>query len=569
MPCQHPPTAHITDRARGTVTCAICGEVLNDQQFELDPAFARGERSAVPARSANRIAVSTRPHRSSVTHVTAASQRPSVEVARRKLAVIARQLEISADLAEMATGIYKLAVNVNAVSGARSGVLCACLYAVCRREGTAHMVFDFCDATKDTDPFEILSYLRHICASTNTEAPPLDPSFLLQRFAHQLHLGSLERPICICAVKILRAMRDDWIGYGRQPLGLCAAALIVACNVFGVPRSPDELCGMVRLSGFTIAKRLDEFLATPTAELLDIDSYAPSATTLPPAFSRACLRGGIDDSLDRELRDISALYYELVNEAKESAAPTPERCAKWRAFITKHCELNNVEVLEENCILENFSAKEQLVMLGLPHSEPVEKSTLSQPKGLSQPMTEATSLSGQLLMLQDVLRDRDVETLIDESSFGRSSLGKVSQYQAGLEEGARRPFQSRWQHVELTSVEVDDGDDLEHYVVVDLETRIHRENIAEKVYGEFWSRGAPRDDIRSITDRHPNKRRRREPIREHSTVQESLIQALRGKGAGSVVISQIGLLVPGLMEHADDLRGEVDGVSEMDEWLAE
>eukprot|EP00758_Cryptobia_borreli_P019785 Tbor_TRINITY_DN9092_c0_g1::TRINITY_DN9092_c0_g1_i1::g.17768::m.17768/K15196/BRF1, GTF3B; transcription factor IIIB 90 kDa subunit len=249
--CLHPSQAQYYDRGRGTMTCALCGEVINDQQLELDPSFSRGDRATVPG---NRQAGFARPVRSSVLN-SPATQRPSIENARRSMSAIARQLDICADHIEMAVAIFKLAVNTNVISGSRPPVLCACLYAVCRREYSPHMLLDFADAIREP-PSKILSHLKLICRATSTKLPAPDPSFYIERISKEIGVpDDLCLPVAVLGIKIIRAMDREWITYGRRPLGLCAAATMVAANAYGVKVSLEKVVNISRLAVQTIMKR--------------------------------------------------------------------------------------------------------------------------------------------------------------------------------------------------------------------------------------------------------------------------------------------------------------------------
>lgn len=367
--CPHPTAALYVDRQRGTTVCTLCGDMVMDQQYELDPVFTRGNRPTGGAGGGLRsLGGSLRPTRATL-NVSMPNARPSIDAARRGMLAIARDLEISDDIVEMALGVFKLALGMNAISGTRTVTLCACLYAVCRRERTSHVIYDFAEATRDS-PHAILSQMKHICEATHTEVPVVDPSCYVQRFAEQMDLGEHTAEVAVCALKVLRAMRDDWIACGRRPMGVCAAALLVACYVFGIPRNAEQVCGMVRLTSNTITRRLNEFAATPTAMLDSIDDYRRSDDTLPPAFNDSS-RKPTEEDVNAGMRELSAMYYELVAEAKQSAPATPERCDKWRAFIQKHCELEGIVPSEENLDLSALSAKDQLHILGLPHTEPL------------------------------------------------------------------------------------------------------------------------------------------------------------------------------------------------------
>jgi hypothetical protein len=84
-------------------------------------------------------------------------------------------------------------------------------------------------------------------------------------------------------------MERDWISYGRRPLGVIAAALIVGCSLFGISRTADQLSNFIRLTPSTVLTRLTEFLATPTANLATVDDMPTSS--LPSGAAAAAAPG--------------------------------------------------------------------------------------------------------------------------------------------------------------------------------------------------------------------------------------------------------------------------------------
>lgn len=373
--CTHPTSALYVDRQQGKTICTLCGDVVMDDQFELDPVFAQGggrQGGGGGGGGLRTLAGSFRPanaYKGGNTSLAYSHSRPTIDKARREMLNIARLLDISDETVEGALGIYKVALNMNAISGTRPSVLCACLYAACRRERTSHVIYDFSSGCNE-DPHAILTQMKLICHATHTEVPVVDPSCYVQRFAEEMNLGDKTAEVIVCALKVLRAMQDDWISCGRRPMGVCAAALLVACYVFGIPYTPEQVCGMVRLTSNTITRRLNEFAATPTAALESIDDYQPSNQTLPPAFNDSS-RKSTEDDVHASMRELSAIFYELVAEAKTSQPATPERCDKWRRFIFKHCELEGITPLEENLDLTGLTPEQQLHILGLPHTKPI------------------------------------------------------------------------------------------------------------------------------------------------------------------------------------------------------
>ncbi|CCW63440.1 unnamed protein product [Phytomonas sp. EM1] len=651
--CEHPTSALIADRDSGQTYCTLCGDMISDPQFELDPAFPRGARAALAPRQRGAglraLGGSLRPTHTAM-GMAATHGRPTIEAARRGMFAIARTLEISDDLVEMALGIYKLALGLNAISGNRSVILCACLYAVCRRERTSHIIYDFSEVSGD-GPHAIFTYMKTICRVTHTEVPSLDPSCLIQRLAEQMDIGERLADVVVCALKVLRVMRDDWISCGRRPLGVCAAALLVACYVFRIPRSPEQVCGMARLTAHTISVRLNEFSATPAASLESIDTYRPSSQTLPPAFGESSRRATEED-MNAATRELSSLYYALVTEAKLSQPPTPERAERWRRFLLRHAELNGVAVLEENLDLEHLTPQEQLHILGLPHTKPIppekveasvkreeEKLVLKQEDSTSrgpsafpnrwpaQPargggeglphgpgdatgtdllypsvnLDDPAQFEEIMQQYQGLLMNEEVRGLREDFDFadlpgddggakgGLSLDAGVPSLQptqnAGFQDGAVQPSAMcspslaegvgensvlvgpasqgllkqalydderrhalPWEICVLASIDDEDCTDLLSYLILDNEERIRRQKIGEALYKEMWARGRARtqEEIERLEElRQVRKRQRRQVILEPASVSDALSRALRGKGAGTVSITDIEELIPG------------------------
>ncbi|CCW70863.1 unnamed protein product [Phytomonas sp. Hart1] len=663
--CEHPTSTLLADREGGQTYCTLCGDLISDSQFELDPAFPRGARAAVAPRQRGAglraLGGSLRPTHTAI-GMTATHGRPTIEAARRGMFAIARTLEISDDLVEMALGIYKLALGLNAISGNRSVILTACLYAVCRRERTSHIIYDFSEVSGD-NPHAILTYMKTICRVTHTEVPALDPSCLIQRLAEQMDIGKRLPEVVVCALKVLRAMRDDWISCGRRPLGVCAAALLVSCYVFRIPKSPEQVCGMARLTAHTIAVRLNEFSATPAASLESIDTYRPSEQTLPPAFGESSRRATEED-MNAETRELSSLYYGLVTEAKLSQPPTLDRCERWRRFLLRHGELNGVAVLEENLDLAHLTPQEQLHILGLPHTKPIppekveasvkreeEKLMLKQEDSASRGSSAfpnrwsfqsaykdgeipgeaaGTDLLYPSVNLDDPAQFEQVmhqyhELLTDNAEvrglredFDFSDLpGDNGDMKGGLSHDAgtltleptqnagfrdamvqpnlmcspspaegtegnstliddasqgllkqvlyddERSHAMPWEICVLTSIDDEDCTDLLSYLILDNEERLRRQKIGEALYKEMWARGRARthEEIERLEElRQVRKRRRRQVILEPATVTDALSRALRGKGAGTVSISDIKELIPGFSFEDDGFNDnwEVD-----------
>merc|ERR1740130_1222339 len=179
--------------------------------------------------------------------------------------------------------MFQLAVQMNFNHGRTTRyVACACLYIVCRRHKSPHLLIDFADVLQT--PVKTLgkiytgllkrlvggdpSHQAAICDMV--EVPMIDPSVFIERFARRLDLGGMQGKVQNTAMRIIQFMHRDWICVGRRPNGLCGAALLIATFYHGLKHSAKDIADIVRMSEGTLRLRLWELQQTPLA-LLDRD----------------------------------------------------------------------------------------------------------------------------------------------------------------------------------------------------------------------------------------------------------------------------------------------------------
>ncbi|CAN0418588.1 unnamed protein product, partial [Ectocarpus sp. 8 AP-2014] len=107
--------------------------------------------------------------------------------------------------------------------------------------------------------------IKHL--NLQTQVPIVDPAMYIKRFAAKLDLGSKTNAVCMTALKIIGSMKRDFLASGRQPAGICCAALTLATRVNRIERSKEEIRKAVKVCDATVRKRLLEFEATPTSQL--------------------------------------------------------------------------------------------------------------------------------------------------------------------------------------------------------------------------------------------------------------------------------------------------------------
>uniref|UniRef100_A0A9R1SCF7 B-related factor 1 n=2 Tax=Cyprinus carpio TaxID=7962 RepID=A0A9R1SCF7_CYPCA len=257
------------DQARGDAVCMGCGSVLEDNIIVSEVTFVEnsgGGSSAVGqfvAASGNVPSLGGNFH----TGVGRESRAATLQNAKRQINHLGHQLQMNQHCLDTAFNFYKMALCKHLTRGRKSShVIAACLYLVCRTEGTPHMLLDLSDLLQVNvyvlgKTFLVLA--RELCIN----APAIDPCLYIPRFAQMLEFGEKSHEVSMTALRLLQRMKRDWMHTGRRPSGLCGAALLVAARMHEFRRTIKEVISVVKVCEATLRKRLNEFEDTPTSEL--------------------------------------------------------------------------------------------------------------------------------------------------------------------------------------------------------------------------------------------------------------------------------------------------------------
>ncbi|XP_055086871.1 transcription factor IIIB 90 kDa subunit-like [Periophthalmus magnuspinnatus] len=217
---------------------------------------------------------------------------------------------------DTAFNFYRMALNKGLTRGRRSlHVAAACIYMVCRTEGTPHMLLDLSDLVQ-VNVYVLgktfLTLARELCIN----APAIDPCLYIPRFAQMLEFGEKNHEVSMTALRLVQRMKRDWMHTGRRPSGLCGAALLVAARMYEFRRTIKEIVDVVKVCETTLRKRLNEFEDTPTSHMtieefmkLDLDQECD-----PPCFTAGIrkkkyqglaieLKKQMDDEIEDEIHE--------------------------------------------------------------------------------------------------------------------------------------------------------------------------------------------------------------------------------------------------------------------------
>ncbi|NWU90574.1 TF3B factor, partial [Upupa epops] len=268
------------DAARGDAVCTGCGSVLEDNIIVSEVQFVEnsggggaGRSARAPGRGLQGSAGKT-PTLGGGFHANLGkeSRAQTLQNGKRQIHHLGNQLQLNQHCLDTAFNFFKMAVSKHLTRGRKmTHVIAACLYLVCRTEGTPHMLLDLSDLLQVNvyvlgKTFLLLA--RELCIN----APAIDPCLYIPRFAHMLEFGDKNHEVSMTALRLLQRMKRDWMHTGRRPSGLCGAALLVAARMHDFRRTVKEVIRVVKVCESTLRKRLTEFEDTPTSQLT-IDEF--------------------------------------------------------------------------------------------------------------------------------------------------------------------------------------------------------------------------------------------------------------------------------------------------------
>uniref|UniRef100_A0A4W5PKT2 Transcription factor IIIB 90 kDa subunit n=1 Tax=Hucho hucho TaxID=62062 RepID=A0A4W5PKT2_9TELE len=355
------------DQARGDAVCVGCGSVLEDNIIVSEVQFMEtggGGSSAVGQFVAGDASGRNPTFGEGLyTCVGRESRAQTLQNGRRQINTLGHQLQLNQHCLDTAFNFYKMAVCKRLTRGRRvTHVVAACLYLVCRTEGTPHMLLDLSDLLQVNvyvlgRTFLVLA--RELCIN----APAIDPCLYIPRFAHMLEFGEKNHEVSMTALRLLQRMKRDWMHTGRRPSGLCGAALLVAARMHEFRRTIKEIISVVKVCEATLRKRLNEFEDTPTSHLtieefmkvdLDQECDPPSFiagqrkkrmklvrncrkdTTVPPLFILSYYQDEIEMELEQSRPKLRGMYASCAKDDEISLPDGEEREDEELKAVAQH-----------------------------------------------------------------------------------------------------------------------------------------------------------------------------------------------------------------------------------------
>ncbi len=248
----------IRDEDSGEVVCGSCGLVVSDSMIDMSPewrAFTQGERES---RSRVGLPLSYSIHDKGIStmidptradaHGTRIPPKTRVKMLRlskwqsrsrvqssfdRNLAQAMAELDQLSDklhtplaVKEEAAVIYRKALKKDLVRGrAILAMMAACLYAACRLTRTQRTLKEI-TRHSSFDSKEVSRCYRLLIKDLGLRMPVPEPQLRVPKIAAKAGIGEGTQR---AAVEILRRAEEAKATAGKDPMGLAAAALYIAC----------------------------------------------------------------------------------------------------------------------------------------------------------------------------------------------------------------------------------------------------------------------------------------------------------------------------------------------------
>src|SRR4030042_11821 len=189
----------VHDYDTGETVCGDCGLVLYEQMMDKGPewrAFTQEEKA-----SRSRVGVPTRYS-------------------------VNDKVYIPAPTKEKAAVVYRKALDKGLVRGRSiAAIAAAALYAACRGSGTPRTLREIAEASL-VDKKDVARCYRLLLRELDVHMPIADPLTYVSKIAESTGISGKTQGI---AIQILREARKRRAAAGKDPMGLAAAALYIAC----------------------------------------------------------------------------------------------------------------------------------------------------------------------------------------------------------------------------------------------------------------------------------------------------------------------------------------------------
>ncbi len=161
-------------------------------------------------------------------------------------------LHIPASIKESAAMVYRKALSNSLVRGRSiAAVAAASLYAACRISETPRTLKDVSAASRIRKK-DVARCYRLLVRELNLRMPVMDPVKCISKIATGVEISM---PTQQRAIRIINEAKKKGIVTGKDPMGLAAASLYVACVLEGEKKTQKEIADVANVTEVTVRNR--------------------------------------------------------------------------------------------------------------------------------------------------------------------------------------------------------------------------------------------------------------------------------------------------------------------------
>jgi transcription initiation factor TFIIB len=177
---------------------------------------------------------------------------------------LAGKVYIPPPIKEKAAVIYRKALDKGLVRGRSiNAIAAAALYAACRKSGTPRSLREIAEASF-VDRKDLARCYRLLLRELDFQMPVADPLTYVSKIAEKTGISGKTQG---AAIQILREARRKRVAAGKDPMGLAAAALYIACLQHNEKKTQKNFAEAAGVTEVTVRNRYKVLLKQLNLEL--------------------------------------------------------------------------------------------------------------------------------------------------------------------------------------------------------------------------------------------------------------------------------------------------------------
>ncbi len=162
------------------------------------------------------------------------------------------RLHVPPNVKEDAAVIYRKALDSGLVRGRSiAAIAAASLYAACRSSETPRTLKEVASASRIKKK-DVARCYRLLLRELEMSMPVEDPTRCISKIASRAEISIQTQQ---SAIKVLKDARKKGVVAGKDPMGLAAAALYVACVLMGEKKTQKEIAEIANVTEVTVRNR--------------------------------------------------------------------------------------------------------------------------------------------------------------------------------------------------------------------------------------------------------------------------------------------------------------------------